>query len=285
MIARPVGLLLCLPPLLLSARAGAAVNQPSGESMPQPANANEVSCCVTGRGFPADADTLDGLFKYHVDPVTNMAGGDITMDATRDAQITPGTFSPQCGLSGTIVLKGGDCKNELRWYNATMPATKPAATALYPLVPADLQLPPMNCKENGFCPLATRMTTQPGQHTWADPLPEYAASIRTDTHWAGGQVGFALVPTYVNNQAQGKCTQVKYSQAELNDQLAERAALDHDAHLPVGVEPQRLLHRVRGSAHLHGELEGVQPGGNMPITDPARAATVTSTTSSSTSAA
>src|SRR3954469_20063409 len=129
--------------LLLSANARAAVTQPTGETMPQPANAAEVSCCVTGRGFPADADTLDGLFKYPVDPLTNTAGGDATMNATRDAQITPGTFSPQCGLNGTIVLKGGDCQNELRWYNATVPPTKPAPTALYPLVPANLQLPPM----------------------------------------------------------------------------------------------------------------------------------------------
>src|SRR4051812_3370626 len=109
-------LALIFPAVLVSAAlpgggARAAVTQPSGEVMPQPANAAEVSCCVTGRGFPADADTLDGLFKYHVDPLTMVAGGDATMNATRDAQITPGTFSPQCGLNGTIVLKGGDCQN------------------------------------------------------------------------------------------------------------------------------------------------------------------------------
>jgi uncharacterized protein (TIGR03382 family) len=253
---------------LLSARASAAVKQPSGESMPQPANANEVSCCVTGRGFPADADTLDGLFKYHVDPVTNMAGGDATMDATRDAQTTPGTFSPQCGLSGTIVLKGGDCKNELRWYNATMPATKPAATALYPLVPADLQLPPMNCMENGFCPLATRMTSQTGQHTWADPLPEYAAAIRTDSHWAKGQVGFALVPTYVNGQAQGKCTQVKYSQAELNDHSPSGAPWITTLIYQSVSNPNAYYIAFEDLPTCAASWRGCQPGGNMPITDP-----------------
>ncbi|HVY36464.1 MAG TPA: hypothetical protein VHM31_00970 [Polyangia bacterium] len=185
--------------------AVAQVSQPTGESMPQPANPAELACCVTGRGFPADADTLNGLFMYR---------GDVGMDQTRDAHMTPGTFSPQCGLSGTIVLHGGDCKNPLGWYNATTnPPTVP--TAIYPMVPGNLQAAPPNgisCIENGFCPLATRMSTQPGQHTWADPLPDFAANIRTDPHWTGGPVGFALVGV-----AGSKCTQTKYSQAELND--------------------------------------------------------------------
>jgi hypothetical protein len=266
--------LVCVPALLLSARARAAVNQPSGESMPQPANPNELSCCVVGRGFPADADTLDGLFKYHVDPVTMVAGGDATMNATRDAQITPGTFSPQCGLNGTIVLKGGDCMNELRWYNATTPATKPAASALYLLVPANLQLPPMNCKETGFCPLATRDSpSQPGQHTWADPLPEYAAEIRTDPHWTGGPVGFALVPTYVNGQPQGKCTQVKYSQAELNDHSPAGAPTNGAPWVTTLIyqsvsNPNAYYIAFEDLPTCPQSWRGCQPGGNMPITDP-----------------
>jgi hypothetical protein len=241
--------------------------------MPQPANANEVACCVTGRGFPADADTLDGLFKYHVDPATNMSGGDATMNATRDAQITPGTFSPQCGLTGTIVLKGGDCKNELRWYNATTPPSKPAASELYPLVPADLQLPPMSCMENGFCPLATRTTTQVGQHTWADPLPEYAGNIRTDKNWKGGPVGFALVPTYVNGQPQGKCTQVKYSEAELNDHSPAGGTTNGAPWVTTLIyqsvsNPSAYYIAFEDLPTCPASWRGCQPGSTMPITDP-----------------
>lgn len=193
--------------------ARATVTQPGGtETMPAiAAGNNEVACCVTGRGFPADADTLMGLFKYHVD-ANGVMGGDAAIDWRIDAHTTPGTFSPQCGLSGTIVLHGGGCKNSLGWYNATNPPTAP--TTIYQLVPADLTQPYPNgvsCKVGDFCPLATRTTTQP-TYTWADPLPDFAANIRNDPNWKGGEIGFALMA-----KPNDQCPQVKYSQAELND--------------------------------------------------------------------
>src|SRR5262245_61328470 len=107
--------------LLSSGPARARVMQPSGEVMPVATASGEVSN-LTARGYPADAGTLAGLFKYH--QINGVAGGDMSMDPVRDAQITPGTFSPQCGLTGTIVLHGGGCTNELGWYNATDPAQK-----------------------------------------------------------------------------------------------------------------------------------------------------------------
>jgi MYXO-CTERM domain-containing protein len=208
MSVRPqVGFIVSGLALLLARSASATVVQPSGETMPQPSSAAEINV-VTSRGFAPDADTLAGIFKYHL--LNGLAGGDITIDPTLDAHITPGTFSPQCGLTGTIVNHGGSCKNGLGWYNATEPATMP--TTIYPLVPADLTQPPMSCADNDFCPLATRATTQAPQHSWADPLPEFAAAIRTSPNWKGGLVGFALIGV-----AGTLCTQTKYSQAELND--------------------------------------------------------------------
>ncbi len=192
--------------LLLAPAADATVSQPDTTPMPQPANPAEISCCVTGRGFPAAADTLAGLFMYN-----EINGGDPGLDPITDAHITPGTFSPQCGLSGTIVLHGGGCKNALGWYNATDPATVPKN--IYQIVPADLtQAAPngISCVANDFCPLATRTTTQPS-YTWASPLPDFAANIRNDTRWAGGQVGFALIGV-----PNGQCPQTKYSQADIN---------------------------------------------------------------------
>ena len=196
--------LLLVPGLLLvsSPPATATVKEPDGTALPQPAYPAEVTCCVTGRGFAADADTLAGLFMYrgdNIDPVT-------------DAHQTPGTFSPQCGFTGQIVLKGGDCMNALGWYNATTPATAPPPGQIYQLVPANLQLPPpmgLMCMENGFCPLATHTTTQVGQHTWTD-VTYSADAIRSNPNYKGGQVGFALMA------GTGKCNQTKYSQAELN---------------------------------------------------------------------
>ena len=197
--------------------ARAAVSQPSGEVMPQPTASGEVSIW-TSRGYPADAGTLAGLFKYH--EINGVAGGDMSMDPIRDAQITPGTFSPQCGLTGTIVLHGGGCQNELGWYNATEPATKPADNQIYTLVPANIRKPATGacgaqdvCCPEDFCPLATRMTTQLlSQHNWADPLPDFAGNIRTSPNYKGGLIGLAL-----KGAAGTQCTQTKYSQADLND--------------------------------------------------------------------
>jgi MYXO-CTERM domain-containing protein len=203
--------------VLLADDARAAVNQPppGNEPMPVPTGMNEWSIW-TSRGFPMDAGTLAGLFKYHAINVNGVmtAGGDITIDPVRDARTTPGAFSPQCGLSGTIVLRGGGCKNALGWYNTTENATTPPpANQIYQLVPANLQLaPPMGlmCMDGDFCPLATRITTQVGQHTWTDV--DFASNIRMDRNWAGGLIGLAMIGV-----AGSQCTQTKYSQAQLND--------------------------------------------------------------------
>jgi hypothetical protein len=200
LIALAVG---CLPRVA----AGMVTQPPPGnEVMPQPANPYEV-LIVTSRGFPDDALTLAGLFKYFG------GGADSALDPVRDAQTTPGTFAPTCGLTAQLVLRGGECNSALGWYNATEPPTLP--TAIYPFVPGKLGGAPPNglsCADSGFCPLATRTTTQVGQHTWSDPLHEFDPGIRTDARWTGGKVGLALVGV-----AGSLCPQTKYSQAELND--------------------------------------------------------------------
>ncbi len=182
----------------------ATVSEPDGTTLPQPSPASEISV-VTSRGFPASADTLTGLFA---------ARGE-TLDPSVDAHQTPGTFSPQCGFTGQIVLHGGGCKNALGWYNATAGGTTPpAANQIYTLVPADLtQAPPngISCKDGDFCPLAVMNTdpNQVGQHTWVVYAWD-AGVIRSNPNYAGGQVGFALIGN------SGQCSQTKYSQAELN---------------------------------------------------------------------
>ncbi len=194
--------------LVAAAPARAQVSQPDGTVMPQPSTAAELAV-ITSRGFSTTADTLAGLFANN-----EINGGENPLlDPTKDAHITPGTFSPQCGLSGTIVLHGGGCKNALGWYNATDPATVPKN--IYTIVPANLSQPPPNgisCSDNDFCPLAIRTNTQAPQHSWLSPLPDFAANIRNDPNWAGGPVGFALIG------ASGmQCPQTKYSQADIND--------------------------------------------------------------------
>jgi hypothetical protein len=212
-------------PLLIAASATtvplaaqAAVTEPpvmgstTRESVPKPTGTAEIGV-VTSRGFTAMDDTLAGLFK---------ARGE-TIDPVKDAQTAPGTFSPQCGFTGQLVLRGGGCKVGLGWYNATAGSTTPPPeTEIYPLVPAMIPTCPMTplvpdptmmcCDDGDFCPLAQYDTTQaPQQHRWS--MPAFSAdNIRADKRYKGGQVGFVLRGV----QAGGQCNMNKYSQLELN---------------------------------------------------------------------
>jgi hypothetical protein len=187
-----------------STPAYATVTEPDGTALPQPVPAAEISV-VTSRGFLASDDTLTGLFAIRGE----------TLDQSKDAHQTPGTFSPQCGFTGQIVLHGGGCANALGWYNATPGSnTPPTAAQIYTLVPANLKQAPPNgisCTDGDFCPMAEPNTNpgQVGQHTWVN-YTWNASSIASDPRYKGGQVGFALIGN------SGQCSQTKYSEANLN---------------------------------------------------------------------
>jgi hypothetical protein len=185
----------------------ASVCQPSGEIMPQPTGPAEIGV-VASRGFPiidpTSAITLTGLFYFRGE----------ALDPVLDAHITPGTFSPMCGFTGQLVLRGGGCNLVFGWYNVTPGSTTPPPdTQIYQLVPADPRAPPpqgLMCMDGDFCPLATTSATQATQHTWI-PTTFSAANIRSDPNYKGGLIGFAIV-----GDARTSCAQTKYSQAELN---------------------------------------------------------------------
>jgi hypothetical protein len=253
--------------LVLAHAAEAQVKQPDGTVMPQPVGSAELSCCVTGRGFPQTADTLNGLFANN-----EINGGENPpLDYIKDAHITPGTFAPQCGLSGTIVLHGGGCHNALGWYNATNPPTAPAANQIYVIVPANLQQPAPNgisCADTDFCPLATRNSSQPPpQHTWASPLPDFAANIRNDRRWTGGNVGFALIGNTDNGNI---CPQTKYSEAELNVHSAAGAPTNGAPWLTTLIyqsttDPNGYYIAFEDQPTCTASWRGCQPGSTMAI--------------------
>ncbi|WP_437286306.1 hypothetical protein [Sorangium sp. So ce406] len=193
-----LSLFLSLAPLAGAAPASAAVEQLDGTRLPTPVGDAELGL-VTSRGFPEDAVTLDGLFMYR--------GEDI--DPVADASTEPGVFSPLCGFTGELVLRGGGCKVAFGWYNATASGMRPPDNQIYELIPADTSTA-FNCDDNDFCPLATMMTTQAGQHDWT-PRQFSASDIRNDPRYQGGLVGFALI-----GKAGTYCTQTKFSQRELN---------------------------------------------------------------------
>jgi hypothetical protein len=172
--------------------AQAQVSQLDGTALPTPTGTSETGV-VTSRGFPASAVTLDGLFK---------ARGE-TLDPIMSARTAPGLFSPNCGFSGELLLRGGSCKVAFGWYNADDPAH------IFELVPADTSSAFM-CTDNDFCPLATMDTTQVGQHTWT-PKAFYADDIKANPKYTGGQIGFAMIGDEAT-----QCKQTKYSDLARN---------------------------------------------------------------------
>ncbi|MFZ5891600.1 MAG: hypothetical protein ACOY0T_11155 [Myxococcota bacterium] len=178
------------------------VTEPNGFPVPQPANPTEVACCVTGRGYPASAAELQGLFAYRNDPM---------LDAKLDAKTGPGVFSPLCGFTGTLVLRGGDCKLDFGWYNVNSSGTAPADNEIYTLIPKnDPAVYGANGMNVDFCPLAG-MTTNPAEMNKCSVKTFAADNIRMDARYKGGLIGFAL-----RGDPNSKCKETHYSQNQLH---------------------------------------------------------------------
>jgi hypothetical protein len=151
-----------------------------------------------------DAITLGGLFKFRGE----------TIDPIKDAKTAPGFFSPSCGFSGEIVLRGGDCEISFGWYNVEDPdsMTPPPANEIYDFLPTanstltmDLMCQaPLN---NGFCPLAWDNVDprQLDKKLWQRRAFD-SGPIKQDPRYKGKYVGFA-----VRGKAGTKCTATKFS--------------------------------------------------------------------------
>jgi hypothetical protein len=96
--------------------AWGVVTQPNGDSIPILPSQGEYDV-VTSRGFAKSSVELNGLFA---------ARGE-TLDYKADAKTSPGAFSPTCGFSGELVLRGGAAIAALGWYNVDK-TTKPRRT-------------------------------------------------------------------------------------------------------------------------------------------------------------
>jgi hypothetical protein len=163
-----------------------------------------------------DAITLGGLFKFRGEMI----------DPVKDAKTAPGYFSPSCGFSGQLLLRGGDCEVTFGWYNVEDPnsTTAPAPDEIYPFIPtklstitADLQCQgPLN---NGFCPLAWDAVDprQLDKKLWV-PRAYDSGQIKMDPNYKGKSVGFAVI----GNPAK-VCSQTKYSMMGHNQRNAAGA--------------------------------------------------------------
>src|SRR6185436_490424 len=94
--------------------AHAAVTEPNGLVVPVPTPTAETNI-ATSRGFLPAALTLQGLFDCFNDDV----------DPVADAQTSPAAFSPLCGFTGLLAMRGGDCQTDFGWYNADQSGVPP----------------------------------------------------------------------------------------------------------------------------------------------------------------
>jgi hypothetical protein len=189
----------------IAVAAQAQVTEPNGKMVPVPSPMGEIQV-VTSRGFPADSVTLTGLFKYRGENI----------DSVKNATISPGSFSPRCGFSGQMVLRGGDCTVDFGWYNATEPPTMPDKINI--LIPNTAYSDPNGyaCSgalagSAGFCPLATHTTTQ-SQNTFVEKVYGSDTTIRNSPNYKGGLIGFA----FVGGGTSSRCSETHYSQQALN---------------------------------------------------------------------
>lgn len=148
-----------------------------------------------------DAITLQGLFKFRGE----------TLDPVADARTVPGHFSPQCGFTGQLLLRGGDCQVGFGWYNIDDPNSTepPPANEVYEFIPRNVD-ELFNCLgplDNGFCPLAwDNVDPRDLSRVMWQPQAFDAGEIKNNPNYRGGDVGFAVI----GNPMIG-CSQSKYS--------------------------------------------------------------------------
>ncbi len=166
----------------LARPARAVVTEPNGLQVPKPVGQVEID--LAHNFSPPAVVTLVDLFQ---------ARGE-TIDWQKDALTTPAVFSPQCSLTGELVMHGGACKIDFGWYNVDAARTTPPTDAeIYPII------------------LGTQITS-PWHPGVGEDGPIFTTdTIRTDPNYKGGLIGFAL-----KGDPGQDCKQTHFSEQNLN---------------------------------------------------------------------
>jgi len=145
--------------------ARATVTEPDGTVVPQMSSANEISTAA-GQNALAPYITLEKLFSARGEAI----------DWQKDAKSKPDTFSPVCGFSAELILRGGGCRIDFGWYNV-VPNHVPTDAEIYPVITA---------AQIAALPLEAFM---PG--VGQDGPMFSGADILKNPNYKGGQIGFA----------------------------------------------------------------------------------------------
>lgn len=131
------------------------------------------------------------------------------IDGQRDAQTEPQKFSPLCDFSGRYVAKGGGANFAIGWYNVddvrasnNPPKYKPVDLG------ANLNIAATDSDIQILFPFSASLPP-------ANQLDLSAASIRSNTKYKGGLIGFVLIPN-PNGTGHAKATQYHYTEHRFN---------------------------------------------------------------------
>jgi len=197
--------------LASASTASALVTEPDGQVVPKPLS--EDLRPYAGNTNTEGNMSLQALFAFMGEPWAT--------DWQPAAAADPQVFSPLCGFSGRLLMRGGGCAVNFGWYNVvegqdfsarypdgTLKAPPPifpllttadygGVEAFYPRVPEG-----QTCADPPTCT---------GVPDWAPLVGVPLTDIRNDPNYLGGKIGFA-----VQANPASVCTQDKYSQHFMN---------------------------------------------------------------------
>lgn len=138
------------------------------------------------------------------------------VDYQKDASLEPATFSPLCGLQGSLLVRGGACRMDFGWYCVDDPKTVvPIVTskeviAFHEKIKVGLYSKYYNT-DAGFVP---NLMTPPVKGAALSDIQNDPVFQKCKSK----QIGFAIVPTMdpIPSVGEAVCTQQKFSEARLN---------------------------------------------------------------------
>lgn len=168
-------------------RGWASEVEPNGQTVPQLPSQAELKAAGSA------------MSEVHLDRLIISRGE--MLESQLDAHLAPAGFFPLCNITAQMVLRGGTCAVDLGWYNVLpMQALPPAPGEIYSLVPAP-------------DPATTpRPDYTPGVGV-QNPIATLA-SIRKDSRYLGGLVGFAMMGNDKDTPA--VCTQAHFTTPAFN---------------------------------------------------------------------
>lgn len=161
--------------------------EPNGQTVPQLPSQSELMAAASV------------MSEVHLDRL--IISRSEMLESQLDAHVAPAGFVPLCNITAQLVLRGGTCAVDLGWYNVLpMQALPPAPDQIFSLVPAP---------DPATMP---RANYTPGVGV-QNPIAALA-SIRKDSRYLGGLIGFAMMGNDRNVPA--VCTQAHFSTPAYN---------------------------------------------------------------------